>query len=120
MPIAAVIHTAAAVVIPLTSRPPCTIAPAPRKPTPVTICAATRPESPCGVVKTKDTIVYTAAPRQTRMSVRSPAGLSCRSRSVPITAPQAMAANASTICSHGAGSCHRRLSTIRDIKDMVM
>ncbi len=42
---------AAAVVIPLTMVRPCRMAPAPRNPIPVTICAATRPESPVVLVK---------------------------------------------------------------------
>ena len=42
MPIAAEIQTAAAVVRPRTAMPWWMIAPAPRKPTPVTTCAATR------------------------------------------------------------------------------
>lgn len=51
MPTAAVIQTVAAVVMPLTMPPDWRMAPAPRKPTPVTIWAAMRPGSPEGVAK---------------------------------------------------------------------
>jgi hypothetical protein len=79
------------------------MAPAPRKPIPVTICAATRPESPVVVVNANEAIVKAADPRQTRMSVRKPAGFSCLSRSVPTTAPQITEVSANTTCSHGVG-----------------
>src|SRR5438132_587706 len=103
MPIAAATQSVAAVVSPRTERPWRMIAPAPRKPMPVTICAAIRvgsarmtwsplsrkPEKPYA-----DTIVNRAEPTQTRMCVRSPASRSRSSRSKPI-APPSPAATAS-------------------------
>ena len=83
---------------------PTRITPAPRKPMPVTICAATRPESPVVVVKTNETIVKVAEPKQTSTSVRRPAGFSLRSRSVPTSAPHSTATSASTIGAAGLPS----------------
>jgi hypothetical protein len=74
----AVSQMAAAVVMPLTLFPECRMAPAPRNPIPVTICAATRPESPVVDVNANEIIVKTVDPRHTRIRVRRPAGLSCR------------------------------------------
>jgi hypothetical protein len=51
------------------------IAPAPRKPMPVTICAAMRPGSPVGPDISIDISVNSAAPTVMRMLVRSPASL---------------------------------------------
>ena len=51
MPTAATAHRLAAVVRPRTLTPYLRIAPAPRKPIPDTICAATRPWSPPGPAK---------------------------------------------------------------------
>ncbi len=110
MPMAAVTQMTAAVVMPLITRWPCRITPAPRKPMPVTICAATRPESPVVVVKANDAMVNVADPRHTRESVRSPAGFSRRCRSPPTRRPQRIAAKARTVSSHGAGKWTRQLS----------
>src|SRR5436305_9363563 len=77
------------------------IAPAPRKPIPVTICAAMR----VGSVRTSrallpfstsrkpyaETIVKRAEPIETSMCVRSPASRSRSSRSTPITPPSTAA-----------------------------
>src|SRR5438445_10480593 len=76
------------------------IAPAPRKPTPLTICAAIR----VGSVRTRlppltrnswkpyaETIVKSAAPMETSMCVRNPASRSRNSRSRPIAPPSAAA-----------------------------
>ena len=103
----------AAVVMPLTLLRECRMAPAPRNPMPVTICAATRPESPVVVTKAKETMVNTAEPRHTRLRVRRPAGLSCRSRSRPMMAPQATATIASRTSSQGEGSSLRKLRVIQ-------
>src|SRR5712692_2173640 len=79
------------------------IAPAPRKPMPVTICAAIRVGSarmtwsPLSRKPRKpyaETIVNSAEPTQTRMCVRNPASRSRSSRSKPI-APPSPAATAS-------------------------
>ncbi len=99
----------AAVVAPLTRRRPCRMTPAPRKPIPVTICAATRPESPVVLVKANESIVKTAAPRQTRAIVRMPAGFSRRCRSPPMSMPHAMAAKARTGSTQGDDTCASQL-----------
>src|SRR6185437_8760860 len=102
MPIAATIHSEAAVVSPRTVRPFRMIAPAPRKPMPLTTCAAIRdgsrrtrtfgPPEPRTSWKPKaETIVNSAAPIATSMWVRSPASCSRHSRSIPIAAPSAAA-----------------------------
>ena len=77
-PIAAVAHRLAAVVRPRIEAPSLMIAPAPRKPMPDTIWAATRDGSMAAVVvgwKAKiDSSVKIADPRATRRCVRIPAG----------------------------------------------
>src|SRR5947209_5874232 len=95
MPIAATSHNVAAVVSPRTERPCRMIAPAPRKPMPLTICAAMRVGSmrvPVAVKKSSkpyaDTSVNSAEPRQTTRCVRSPACRSRSSRSKPIAPPR--------------------------------
>src|SRR3954452_22182945 len=97
MPIAAVSHSVAAVVRPRTFIPWLMIAPAPRKPMPVTICAAIR----VGSARTTfvpltrklsnpyaDTTVKSAEPSETSMCVRKPASWSRISRSIPIAPPR--------------------------------
>ena len=64
MPMAATSHTAAAVVRPEILLPSRKIAPAPKKPTPDTICAAIRPGSPPISAMYKDNMVNRAAPKQ--------------------------------------------------------
>src|SRR5580765_1193933 len=100
MPIAATSQSVAAVVKPRTERPCRMIAPAPRKPMPVTIWAAMRVGSyvtPLRDEKLKsvqayaETIVNSAAPTPTRRCVRNPASRSLISRSAPI-APARMPA----------------------------
>src|ERR1051326_4387215 len=100
MPIAAATQSVAAVVRPRTVRPWRMIAPAPRKPMPVTICAAIRvgsarttwsllvrkPRKPYA-----ETIVNSAAPRHTSRCVRRPASRSRSSRSKPIAPPSTAA-----------------------------
>src|SRR5436189_225288 len=108
MPVAATAQIVAAVDIPRMIPAPCKIAPAPRNPMPVTTCAATRPESPVVVTNAKEAIVKLADPRQTRTSVRKPAGFSLFSRSVPTIAPQPTETSVSTICSQGTGSQPRK------------
>src|SRR5215471_18344826 len=68
------------------------IAPAPRNPTPVTICAAMRPGSAFGVSVT-DVIVNTAQPSAIRMFVLNPALLWCSSRSAPSRPPMTTASS---------------------------
>ncbi len=80
---------------------------------PVTICAATRPESPVVVEKAKEAIVKTADPRQTKIIVRNPAGFSRRCRSPPTTAPQTTDTSASTTESHGEEINNRQFSKSR-------
>src|SRR5581483_5449373 len=92
MPIAATSQSVAAVVRPRTERPCRMIAPAPRKPMPVTICAAIRDGSVCGLVKPyTPTSVNSAAPTQTTRCVRRPACRSRSSRSRPIAPPRTAA-----------------------------
>jgi len=72
IPIEATTHNPAAVVRPLTTAPSRKMAPAPRKPTPVTIWAAMRDWS--GPSKPMiDATEKMAAPTPTRVCVRSPA-----------------------------------------------
>src|SRR5919198_2782871 len=100
MPIAAATHSVAAVVSPRTEMPWRMIAPAPRKPIPVTICAAIRVGSArttwSPLVRNSrkpyaETIVNSAEPRHTSMCVRNPASRSRSSRSKPIAPPSAAA-----------------------------
>src|SRR5439155_11947704 len=96
IPIAATTQSVAAVVRPRMERPSRMIAPAPRKPIPVTICAAMR----VGSARTTfppfvrnswkpyaETIVNSAEPSETSRCVRIPASRSRTSRSAPIAAP---------------------------------
>src|SRR6478609_3175187 len=109
MPIAATTQRVAAVVSPRTDSPERMIAPAPRKPMPVTICAAIRD----GSVRTMfpplvrnswnpyaDTIVNSAEPSETSRCVRIPASRSRSSRSNPITAPSPQANRSRRNASH--------------------
>src|SRR5438034_6972095 len=100
MPIAATSHSVAAVVKPRTESPWRMIAPAPRKPMPVTIWAAIRVGSAritwSPLVRNSrnpyaETIVKSADPIATSMCVRSPASRSRSSRSNPIAPPRAAA-----------------------------
>src|SRR5689334_1673023 len=96
MPIAATSHSEAAVVSPRTERPWRMIAPAPRKPIPLTICAAMRVGSTLPSKPLKpyaETSVKSAAPTETTRCVRSPAWRSRSSRSRPIAPPSAAATN---------------------------
>src|SRR5581483_1727732 len=108
MPIAPTTHSVAAVVNPRTDSPSRMIAPAPRKPMPVTICAAIR----VGSVRTTlpplvrkswkpyaETIVKSAAPSETRRCVRTPASRSRISRSTPTAAPRPAARSRRTSAS---------------------
>src|SRR6266576_4727667 len=94
MPIAATSQSDAAVVSPRTERPWRMIAPAPRKPIPVTICAAMRVGSTLAPKLLKpyaETSVKSAEPTETTRCVRSPACRSRSSRSSPIAPPSAAA-----------------------------
>src|ERR671928_148796 len=109
MPIAAATHSVAAVVRPRTERPWRMIAPAPRKPIPVTICAAIRvgsaritlvPEVRNAWKPYAETIVKSAEPSETSRCVRRPASRSRSSRSSPIAAPRAAASASRRNTSH--------------------
>src|ERR671934_3051031 len=85
------------------------IAPAPRKPIPVTICAAIRvgsarttfaPEARKAWKPYAETIVKSAEPSETSRCVRSPASRSRSSRSSPIAAPRAAASASRRSTSH--------------------
>src|SRR6266540_7497783 len=100
MPIAATTHRLAAVVRPRTERPWRMIAPAPRKPIPVTICAAIlvgsmrttfAPEFRKSWNPYAPTIVNSAEPSATSRWVRRPASRSRSSRSTPIRPPSSAA-----------------------------
>src|SRR5579884_743127 len=100
MPIAATSHSVAAVVNPRIEKPWRMIAPAPRKPMPLTICAAMRvgsirPAAPPWRRNSwkpyAETIVKSAEPTETSMCVRRPAPRSRSSRSNPIAPPSAAA-----------------------------
>src|SRR5436305_7955090 len=109
MPIAATTQRLAAVVSPRIDKPSRMIAPAPRKPMPVTICAAIR----VGSARTTDaplarnswkpyaeTIVKSADPSDTSRCVRMPASRSRSSRSKPISPPSAQAKSSRRNASH--------------------
>src|SRR3954451_22794667 len=96
MPIAATSQSVAAVVRPRIEKPWRMIAPAPRKPMPLTTCAAIRvgsartTASPLvrnSVKPYAETIVKSAAPTETSRCVRRPASRSRSSRSSPIIPP---------------------------------
>src|ERR671935_1217634 len=100
MPIAATTQSVAAVVSPRTDSPWRMIAPAPRKPIPVTICAAMRvgsarmtlwPDVRNAWKPYAETIVNRAEPSATSKCVRRPASRSRSSRSIPISPPSAAA-----------------------------
>src|SRR6266487_3655529 len=98
MPIAATTQIVAALVRPTTAPRAWRIVPAPIKPTPVTICAATRVVSvPAGITPVlavsiaSERCVYSTDPMQIRMLVRSPAGLPPSSRSRPMAPPSSVA-----------------------------
>src|SRR5436190_698481 len=98
MPMAATTQIVAALVRPTTAPRACRIVPAPMKPTPVTICAATRVvsvqagiEPPGPRSMAIERWVYSTDPTQIRMFVRSPAGLPPSSRSSPIAPPSSVA-----------------------------
>ena len=82
---------------------------------PVTICAATRPESPVVVVKANEVMVKTAEPRQTSVMVRRPAGFSRRCRSSPRNAPHRMANRVRAISTKGLGRRPHKLSHNQEI-----
>src|SRR5947208_2730539 len=100
MPIAATTQSVAAVVRPRTDSPCRMIAPAPRKPMPVTSWAAIRvgsarttfaPESRKAWKPYAPTIVNKAEPSETSRCVRRPASRSRSSRSTPISPPSSAA-----------------------------
>ena len=74
MPTAAFTQIVAAVVIPWTLVPLRRIAPPPRNPMPVTICAAMRSGVPPACAIWIETMVKSADPSAIRMLVRRPAG----------------------------------------------
>src|SRR5215831_7414166 len=80
------------------------IAPAPRNPTPVTICAAMRPGSAFGVSVT-EVIVNTAQPRAIRIFVLNPALLWCSSRSAPSRPPMTAASTSLWMSSVSVSIC---------------
>src|SRR3954453_23886595 len=133
MPIAATTQRVAAVVSPRTEGPWRMIAPAPRKPMPVTICAAIRvgsarttdwPEARNSWNPYAETIVKRADPTETSRWVRRPASRSRSSRSTPIrppsTAARAIRRRASLESSVGSSdksSVQRLLLGTRDLVD---
>src|SRR5262245_13639198 len=89
MPMPATTQIVAAVVSPRTNPCECSTAPAPRKPMPEMICAAMRVGSPPSIWATfVEMLMNNVQPTQIRMFVRSPAGLSRISRSIPMMPPR--------------------------------
>src|SRR2546426_8958206 len=95
---AATTQIVAALVKPTTAPRAWRIVPAPMKPTPVTICAATRVVSvPAGIapapalIMASERCVYSTEPMQIKMLVLSPAGFPPSSRSRPIAPPSSVA-----------------------------
>src|SRR5512133_2552916 len=130
MPIAATTQRVAAVVSPRTDRPWRMIAPAPRKPMPVTTWAAIRVGSKptplafenCQSVQANaETSVNRAAPTETSMCVRSPASRSRSSRSKPIAPPSTAASptrkRISSQLSSGNGRLHGVTLRFQDLLD---
>src|SRR6267143_2480507 len=110
MPMAATNQMVAAVVTPCMLVLPLSNTPPPRKPTPVTIWAATRPESPLELVKAYPTMVNAAEPSAIKAIVRIPAGFSLRCRSIPTQAPHSSARILSEMDPHGYGNNECQLS----------
>src|SRR3989442_11676989 len=106
---AATTQIVAALVSPTTPQRGERIVPARMKPTPVTICPATRVGSAAAPTMAMDTCVYSTEPMQMRMLVRNPAGLPPSSRSNPIAPPSSVA---NPTC---ATSARRSISAIRRI-----
>src|SRR3954470_1980383 len=109
MPMAATTQSVAAVVSPRIESPSRMIAPAPRKPMPVTICAAMRDGSARTMLSLPtrnswkpyaETIVNSADPSDTSRCVRIPASRSRISRSKPMMAPSPHANVRRTSASH--------------------
>src|SRR5258706_3015577 len=100
MPMAATTQIVAADVRPMTVPCACMIVPAPRNPSPVTICAAMRDVSPMRCPSTMpirtERSMSNAGPTQMRMLVRSPAGLPASSRSKPTVPPMRAASKSLT------------------------
>src|SRR5712692_9314982 len=126
MPIAATTHKVAAVVSPRIERPSRMIAPAPRKPIPVTICAAIRVGSARTTLPPPvrnswnpyaETIVKSADPSETRRCVRIPASRSRSSRSKPTVAPRPAAAASRTVASQPAS---RGISLTRSCNGILL
>ena len=123
MPIAASTKTVAAVVIPTTPPASRRIAPAPRKPMPWTMFDAIRvlPVSPNRRAISPDRMVNKAVARQTKRLVRTPAGRRRRSRSMPMSAPNAAATVSRKIMSPRetiASRTHSRLNGILAIYNL--
>src|SRR6267143_405068 len=110
MPMAATNQMVAAVVTPCMLVLPLSNTPPPRKPTPVTIWAATRPESPLELVKAYPTMVNAAEPSAIKAIVRIPAGFSLRCRSIPTQAPHSSARMLSEMDPQGYGNNECQLS----------
>src|SRR5438067_1120392 len=104
IPTAAFTQIVAAVVIPWTLLPLLRIDPAPRKPMPLTICAAMRSGVPPARASSMDTTVNKAEPTAMSMFVRRPAAFCRSSRSTPMAAPRPAASRRRSIKSIGGMS----------------
>src|SRR5437667_7296250 len=91
MPMAATTQIVAALVRPVTAPRVWRMVPAPMKPTPARIWAATRPGSPLSAAMRMDRTVNRVAPMLMRMFVRRPAGFPFSSRSRPMAPPRTTA-----------------------------
>src|SRR5713101_5076409 len=87
MPMAATTQIVAALVRPVTAPRVWRMVPAPMKPTPARIWAATRPGSPLSAAMRTERTVNRVAPMLMRMLVRRPAGFPFSSRSRPMAPP---------------------------------
>ena len=88
---AATTQMVAALVRPVTAPRVWRMVPAPMKPTPARIWAATRPGSPLSAAMRMDSTVKSVAPMLMRMLVRRPAGFPFSSRSRPMAPPSTTA-----------------------------
>src|SRR6266849_3569795 len=111
MPMAATTQIVAALVRPVTAPRVWRIVPAPMKPTPARIWAATRPGSPLSAAMRTERTVNRVAPMLMRMLVRRPAGFPFSSRSRPMAPPSKTARTSWTSSSSARVPCGYRSPT---------
>src|SRR5438128_5407119 len=111
MPMAATTQIVAALVKPVTAPRVWRMVPAPMKPTPARIWAATRPGSPRSAAMRTERSVNRVAPMLMRMLVRRPAGFPFSSRSRPMAPPSTTARTSWTSSSSACAPCGNRSPT---------